>query len=86
LLALDVFENELNNEIKADTEQRFQRLLREEIHPFLQGKLEIKTSREVKAKIKEYFSQVWPKPIFLQSQKKLDDSITLQQKTGRYAG
>jgi hypothetical protein len=30
-LALDVFENELNNEIKADTEQRFQRLLREEI-------------------------------------------------------
>ncbi len=58
LLALEVFENELNNEIKADTEQRFQRLLREEIHPFLQGKLEIKTSREIKTKIKEYFALV----------------------------
>jgi hypothetical protein len=86
LLALDVFENELNNEIKADTEQRFQRLLREEIHPFLQGKLEIKTSREVKQKSRIISHRLWPKPIFLQSQKKLDDSITLQQKTGRYAG
>lgn len=78
LLALDVFENELNNEIKADTEQRFQRLLREEIHPFLQGKLEIKTSRAIKAKIKDYFSQIFSSTeLFYSYRKKLDDSITL---------
>ncbi|WP_278024518.1 GAF domain-containing protein [Chryseobacterium arthrosphaerae] len=78
LLALDVFENELNNEIKADTEQRFQRLLREEIHPFLQGKLEIKTSREIKTKIKEYFAQVMAQTdLFYSHRKNLDDSITL---------
>ena len=77
-LALDVFENELNNEIKADTEQRFQRLLREEIHPFLQGKLEIRTSRETKTKIKEYFSQLLPQTdLFYNHRKNLDDSITL---------
>lgn len=78
LLALDVFENELNNEIKADTEQRFQRLLREEIHPFLQGKLEIKTSRAIKSKIKDYFSQIFSSTeLFYSYRKKLDDSITL---------
>ncbi|WP_374465238.1 GAF domain-containing protein [Chryseobacterium sp.] len=78
LLALDVFENELNNEIKADTEQRFQRLLREEIHPFLQGKLEIKTPRAIKAKIKDYFSQIFSSTeLFYTHRKKLDDSITL---------
>lgn len=78
MLALDIFENELNNEIKADTEQRFQRLLREEIHPFLQGKLEIKTSREIKSKIKDYFSQVFaPTDLFYHHRKNLDDSITL---------
>lgn len=77
-LALDVFENELNNEIKADTEQRFQRLLREEIHPFLQAKLEMRSSREVKTKIKEYFLQVLPQTdLFYNHRKKLDDSITL---------
>ncbi|WP_410699151.1 GAF domain-containing protein [Chryseobacterium sp. SIMBA_028] len=77
-LALDVFENELNNEIKADTEQRFQRLLREEIHPFLQGKLEVRSSREVKAKIKDYFLQVRPQTdLFYNHRKKLDDSIML---------
>ncbi len=59
-LALDVFENELNNEIKADTEQRFQRLLREEIHPFLQARLEMKSSREVKTKIKDFFTGTFP--------------------------
>ncbi|WP_278352887.1 GAF domain-containing protein [Chryseobacterium gleum] len=78
LLALDVFENELNNEIKADTEQRFQRLLREEIHPFLQEKLEIKTSRAIKSKIKDYFSQIFSSTeLFYSYRKKLDDSITL---------
>lgn len=78
LLALDIFENELNNEIKADTEQRFQRLLRDEIHPFLQGKLEIKTSSEVKAKIKDYFTQVFTQnDLFYANRKSLDDSITL---------
>lgn len=77
-LALDVFENELNNEIKADTEQRFQRLLREEIHPFLQAKLEVRSSREVKAKIKDYFLQVRPQTdLFYNHRKKLDDSIML---------
>ncbi|MGU3373355.1 GAF domain-containing protein [Chryseobacterium sp. M5A1_1a] len=77
-LALDVFENELNNEIKADTEQRFQRLLREEIHPFLQAKLEMRSSREVKAKIKDYFLQVRPQTdLFYNYRKKLDDSIML---------
>ncbi|AZB24763.1 GAF domain-containing protein [Chryseobacterium rhizoplanae] len=77
-LALDVFENELNNEIKADTEQRFQRLLREEIHPFLQARLEMKSSREVKTKIKDYFSQVLSQTdLFYNHRKKLDDSITL---------
>ncbi|MEF9477815.1 GAF domain-containing protein [Chryseobacterium sp. 1B4] len=78
LLALDIFENELNNEIKADTEQRFQRLLREEIHPFLQGKLEIKTPRAIKTKIKDYFSQIFSSTeLFYTHRKKLDDSITL---------
>ncbi|WET48763.1 GAF domain-containing protein [Chryseobacterium indologenes] len=78
LLALDVFENELNNEIKADTEQRFQRLLREEIHPFLQGKLEVRTPRPVKAKIQDYFSQLLAQTdLFYSHRKNLDDSITL---------
>ncbi|PKF72289.1 GAF domain-containing protein [Chryseobacterium sp. PMSZPI] len=78
LLALDIFESELNNEIKADTEQRFQRLLREELHPFLQGKLEVRTSREVKSKIKDYFSSVFAQTdLFYNHRKKLDDSITL---------
>ncbi|NIF07059.1 GAF domain-containing protein [Chryseobacterium sp. Tr-659] len=78
LLALDIFENELNNEIKADTEQRFQRVLREEIHPFLQGKLEVKTSGEIKTKIKNYFSQIFgPTNLFYNHRKNLDDSITL---------
>lgn len=77
-LAVDIFENELNNEIKADSEQRFQRLLRDEIHPFLQAKLEIKTSSEVKAKIKDYFSQVFTQnDLFYGNRKNLDDSITL---------
>lgn len=78
ILALEIFENELNNEIKADSEQRFQRLLRDEIHPFLQAKLEIKTSSEVKAKIKDYFAQVYPQnDLFYFNRKSLDDSITL---------
>ncbi|QIY91068.1 GAF domain-containing protein [Chryseobacterium gallinarum] len=78
LLALDIFKNELNHEIKADTEQRFQRLLREEIHPFLQGKLEIKTSREIKSKIKDYFSNIFAQTdLFYNHRKNLDDSITL---------
>ncbi|WP_080778046.1 GAF domain-containing protein [Chryseobacterium phocaeense] len=78
LLALEIFENELNNEIKADTEQRFQRLLREEIHPFLQGKLELKTDREIKNKIKDYFLQVFTQTdLFYANRKSLDDSITL---------
>lgn len=78
LLALDIFENELNNEIKADTEQRFQRLLREEIHPFLQAKLELKTDREIKNKIKDYFLEVFTQTdLFYANRKSLDDSITL---------
>jgi len=78
ILALEVFENELNNEIKADSEQRFQRLLREEIHPFLQAKLEIKTSSEAKAKIKDYFAQIHAQnDLFYFNRKSLDDSITL---------
>lgn len=78
LLALEIFENELNNEIKADSEQRFQRLLREEIHPYLQAKLEIKPSSEVKAKIKDYFAQVFTQnDLFYANRKSLDDSIML---------
>lgn len=78
LLALDIFENELNNEIKADTEQRLQRLLRDEIHPYLQGKLEVKSSENVKEKIKEYFSKVFSQNhLFYSHRKSLDESITL---------
>lgn len=76
--ALDVFENELNNEIKADTEQRFQKLLREEIHPYLQGKLEIETDESIKIKIQNYFSQVFSQnDLFYANRKNLDDSIML---------
>ncbi|WP_294321876.1 GAF domain-containing protein [uncultured Chryseobacterium sp.] len=78
ILALDIFENELDHEIKADTEQRFQRLLRDEIHPFLQGRLEVKSSSEVKAKIKDYFSLIFMQSgLFYNNRKSLDDSITL---------
>lgn len=78
ILALEVFENELNHEIKADTEQRFQRLLREEIHPFLQGKLEVKTSLEIKSKIQNYFALIRAQTdLFYNHRKNLDDSITL---------
>nr|WP_314496712.1 GAF domain-containing protein [uncultured Chryseobacterium sp.] len=77
-LALDIFENELNNEIKADTEQRFQRLLREEIHPYLQGQLEVKREENIKDKIKIYFGQVFSQnDLFYANRKNLDDSITL---------
>ncbi|OPG94840.1 hypothetical protein B2I21_29285, partial [Chryseobacterium mucoviscidosis] len=69
---------ELNNEIKADSEQRFQGLLRDEIHPYLQAKLEVKSSSEVKAKIKDYFAQVFSQTdLFYTHRKSLDDSITL---------
>ncbi|OCA68189.1 hypothetical protein BBI01_20415 [Chryseobacterium artocarpi] len=78
LLALEVFENELNHEIKADTEQRFQRLLREEIHPFLQGKLEIRTSKDIKYMIQNYFALVLTQTdLFYNHRKDLDNSITL---------
>ncbi|MGE4514214.1 MAG: GAF domain-containing protein, partial [Chryseobacterium sp.] len=78
ILALEIFENELNNDIKADSEQRFQRLLRDEIHPFLQGKLELKPSSEIKAKIKDYFAKVFIQTnLFYTNRKSLDDSITL---------
>ncbi|WP_312391256.1 GAF domain-containing protein [Chryseobacterium sp.] len=78
LLALDIFENELNNEIKADTEQRLQRLLRDEIHPYLQGKLEVKSSENVKEKIKKYFSKVFSQNhLFYSHRRSLDESITL---------
>ncbi|KUJ54762.1 GAF domain-containing protein [Chryseobacterium aquaticum] len=77
-LAIDIFENELNNEIKADTEQRFQRFLREEIHPFFQAKLEVETNENIKDKIKNYFSQVFSQnDLFYANRKNLDDSITL---------
>lgn len=78
LLALEVFENELNHEIKADTEQRFQRLLRDEIHPFLQGKLEVRTSQEIKSMIQNYFALVLNQTdLFYNHRKDLDNSITL---------
>lgn len=78
LLALEIFENELNNEIKADTEQRFQRLLRNEIHPYLQGELEVQSTKEIKTKISDYFAQVFTQSdLFYNSRKSLDDSITL---------
>lgn len=78
VLALDIFENELNNEIKADTEQRLQRLLREEIHPYLQGKLEVKSKAEIKEKIQYYFTQIFVQTdLFYANRKSLDDSITL---------
>lgn len=78
LLALDIFENELNNEIKADTEQRFQRLLRDEIHPYLQGKLEVKSSVDIKEKIKDYFSKIFNfNHLFYNHRRSLDESITL---------
>ena len=77
LLALDIFENELNNEIKADTEQRLQRLLRDEIHPYLQGKLELRPTKEIKTKIKDYFAQVSQNHLFYNHRRSLDESITL---------
>ena len=77
LLALDIFENELNNEIKADTEQRLQRLLRDEIHPYLQGKLELRSTKEIKTKIKDYFAQVSQNHLFYNNRRSLDESITL---------
>lgn len=78
LLALEIFENELNNEIKADTEQRFQRLLRDEIHPYLQGKLETSATEEVKSKIKNYISQITlQNQLFYNQRRNLDESITL---------
>ena len=48
LFALELFENELNNDFKADTEQRFQRLLNEEIHPLLQADLELHSEKNIK--------------------------------------
>ncbi|MGI9650132.1 GAF domain-containing protein [Chryseobacterium sp. RLHN22] len=78
LLALEIFENELNNEIKADTEQRFQRLLRDEIHPYLQGKLETNTDENVRNKIKAYLSQITlQNQLFYSQRRNLDESITL---------
>ena len=78
VLALDVFENEINNEIKADTEQRFQRLLREEIHPFYRKTGSKNLQRNKKQKIKDYFSHIFTSTdLFYHHRKNLDDSITL---------
>lgn len=78
ILALEIFENELENEIKADTEQRFHRLLREEIHPYLQGKLETDAKEDVKNKVKDYLSQLTlQNQLFYNQRKSLDESITL---------
>ncbi|KQR93569.1 hypothetical protein ASG01_10395 [Chryseobacterium sp. Leaf180] len=78
VLALDVFENELNNDIKADTEQRFQQFLRENLHPFLQGQLETVSDESKKDLIQNYFRQVFSQNnLFYANRKNLDDSITL---------
>lgn len=78
LLAIEIFENELNNEIKADTEQRFQRLLQDEIHPYLQAKVETDPRAEIKENIKTYFKQINnPNQLFYHQRKNLDESITL---------
>lgn len=74
LFALELFENELNNDFKADTEQRFQRLLNEEIHPLLQAELELHSNKN----IKDYFSKIYSvNSLFYSNRKKLDESITL---------
>lgn len=74
LFALELFENELNNDFKADTEQRFQRLLNEEIHPLLQAELELHSDKNIKA----YFSKIYSvNSLFYSNRKKLDESITL---------
>jgi len=74
LFALELFENELNNDFKADTEQRFQRLLNEEIHPLLQAELELHSDKN----IKDYFSKIYSvNSLFYSNRKKLDESITL---------
>lgn len=74
LFALELFENELNNDFKADTEQRFQRLLNEEIHPLLQAELELHSNKNIKA----YFSKIYSvNSLFYSNRKKLDESITL---------
>ncbi len=74
ILALEVFENKLNNDFKADTEQRFQRFLREEIHPILQAELEIRSHKS----IKDYFAKVYSvNNLFYSNRRKLDESITL---------
>lgn len=78
MLALDIFGKEIAHEIKADTEQRFQRLLREDIHPYLQGKLEVKYDENVKLRIIDYFSKILSQNnLFYSNRKKLDDSIML---------
>lgn len=78
LLAIDVFKAELSLDIKADTEKRLQRLLKERIHPFLQGKLETNPSKVVKEKIQAYFSQIFTENhLFYIHRKKLDDSIMM---------
>lgn len=78
VLALEVFYHELNHDIKADTEQRFQRLLREDIHPYLQAKLEVESPEPVRKNIKEYFSRVFAQnDLFYAHRKDLDESITL---------
>ncbi|WP_292009815.1 GAF domain-containing protein [Chryseobacterium sp.] len=78
ILALDIFKAELQKDIKADTEQRFQRLLRDDIHPFLNEKLNSKTAKKVKDKIRNYFNRIFTQnDLFYSERKKLDDSITL---------
>ncbi|WP_144283615.1 GAF domain-containing protein [Chryseobacterium echinoideorum] len=78
LLAIEIFENELNNEIKADTEQRFQRLLQDEVHPYLQAKVETDPREEIKENIKTYFRQInTQNQLFYHQRKNLDESITL---------
>ncbi|WP_317196397.1 GAF domain-containing protein [Chryseobacterium sp. RR2-3-20] len=78
ILAVEILKKEINNEIKADTEQRFQRMIQTEIHPFLQAKLETADNIQAKEKIKSYFRKInTQNQLFYHQRKNLDESITL---------
>lgn len=73
LFELHSFKEELDLNLKADTEQLIQRYIQTEIHPILQGN----TSEENQIKIDKYFEKIDEKSgMFYQARKKFDNALS----------
>lgn len=71
-------ENEVLEDLKADTEYRFYQLLEGQIHPYLQTLSHRTESEHLRQLIEAYFSHLQPQAhVFYENRDKLDESISI---------